>query len=193
MKTLTAGEFEAAVGLDPAWASKLTEPVEITDYCDMTGSKITHLSPLLHFKGKDEDGDSAAFWKCQSLKTAEGNFSGFVSFMNAGIQKIGSITCGKNKKGNSADFYKCQSLKTAEGTFPGAVDFSHSGIEKIGELTCGKNLNGMRADFQACPNLTHIPIHFKQSEIKANPELIQKLIRNKAAAHLRKQAEQLEI
>ncbi len=33
MKSLSAEEFAAALRIDPAWASKLTEPVEILGYC----------------------------------------------------------------------------------------------------------------------------------------------------------------
>ncbi len=42
---MTTRQFRAAIDRDPAWAQKLTEPVEITDYCYMAGRGITHLSP----------------------------------------------------------------------------------------------------------------------------------------------------
>jgi hypothetical protein len=58
MKQITSDDFRKAVELDPSWASKLTEPVEITNYCDMARSNITHLSPLLYFTGVDQDGDA---------------------------------------------------------------------------------------------------------------------------------------
>lgn len=153
MRKITAFEFEQAVKRDPAWASKLTEPVEITDYCDMSFSKITSLSPLLHFTYRGTEGNSAIFWGCESLKIAEGNFAGCVNFSNSGIEKIGDLTCEKNDDGYSAKFWDCESLKIAEGNFPGFANFSNSGIEKIKKLTCGKNRMGNSASFTGCESL----------------------------------------
>lgn len=153
MEKITSKQFEKAVRIDPAWASKLTKPVEITNYCDMTETKITHLSNLLHFTGKNDHGDSASFTQCESLEVAEGNFKGCVDFTGAGIKKIGNLTCGKNNGGNSAYFHSCRSLKIAEGNFPGCIGFADAGVERIGNLTCGKNISGISAYFFSCQNL----------------------------------------
>jgi hypothetical protein len=86
MKTMTSDEFKRAVTEDPAWASKLTEPVEITGACNMTGTYITHLSPLLHFAER-------SWWlKCRKLKVAEGNFRQHPDFSGSGIRKVGEMT-----------------------------------------------------------------------------------------------------
>ena len=53
MKQFTADEPNAAVASDPACAATITEPVESTNYCDMDGSKNTHLSPMFHFGTRD--------------------------------------------------------------------------------------------------------------------------------------------
>lgn len=142
MKSITSKEFKKQIDLDPAWASKLTEPVEITDYCNMVGSEITHLSGLLHFTGEDHLGNCADFSRCASLEIAEGNFSGYVSFHASKIQKISNLNCGEDRTGNSASFSGCQSLKIAEGNFSGCVSFFWSGIEKIGNLHCGRDADG---------------------------------------------------
>jgi hypothetical protein len=135
MHQITAEQFQQDVELDPAWASKLTEPVEITEFCELIDSDITHLSPLLHFTGRNYWGDGASFWGCKSLKVAEGTFQGCVNFSESGIEKIGNLTITKPKNdGDAAYFFRCKSLKVAEGTFPGYVGFAESGIEKIGNL-----------------------------------------------------------
>ena len=74
MNKLTAIQFRQAVDLDPAWATTLTEPIEITDYCDMAGSGITHLSNLLSFTARDEKGRSADFSRCPNIIVAQGTF-----------------------------------------------------------------------------------------------------------------------
>lgn len=153
MKAITTQVFKDYIELDPAWASKLTEPIEITDHCDMSASEITHLSPLLHFNGKEENGNCASFANCKSLKVAEGNFLGFVDFSSSGVEKIGDITCGRNNLGTCASFARCDCLKIAEGIFPGYVDFSTSSIEKIGELLCEKDVDGNSASFHRCKSL----------------------------------------
>jgi len=75
---------------DPAWASHLTESVEIIDYCKMFESNITYLSTFLHFSGL-EDGRSAAFIDCKQLKVAEGHFAGTAEFTGSGVTKIGDL------------------------------------------------------------------------------------------------------
>jgi len=155
MKRITAAEFKRAVEADPAWAGNLTEPVEIADYCDMYGSPITHLSPLLHFTGRDEGGDCANFAECNSLKVAEGTFSGWVGFSNSGIEEIGELSITEaNNRGNAANFFNCKRLEVAEGTFPGHVEFSGSGIQKIGGLNIkAPDKYGFAAGFFGCKSL----------------------------------------
>jgi hypothetical protein len=102
MRTLTAEQFEKAVELDPAWASKLTEPYgvkggEITDYINLTGSPITHLSPLLHF-----DASRTSLRNCKGLKIAEGNFGGPVDFEGSGIEETKGLVI---KTKTPAGFY----------------------------------------------------------------------------------------
>lgn len=139
MRKITAEQFDAFVEADRAWATKLTEPVEITGFCDMTQSNITHLSPLLHFTGRNEWGSTASFFKCKSLKVAEGTFDGWVNFSESGIEKIGNLSITQPcDEGAAASFQQCKSLKIAEGTFPGFVDFGWSGIETIGDLCITK-------------------------------------------------------
>lgn len=175
MHRITSAQFRDAVKLDPAWASKRTEPVEITDFCNMMGSRITHLSPLLNFTGRNKYGDSASFYNCRHLKIAEGKFSGSVSFSRSEIQKIGNLTCGRSNYGNSAYFYKCKFLKVAEGEFPGFVSFYGSGIQEIKDFSCEKNNGGMRLCVDNCHNLTGIPINFSPEEVGAGSRLLKKL------------------
>jgi hypothetical protein len=85
MKQMTGFEFRTAVEGDPAWASKLTEPVEITGVCNLENSSITHLSPLLHFR------EDAFLKRNAKLKIAEGHFYGFVDFEGSNIEKIGDL------------------------------------------------------------------------------------------------------
>lgn len=160
MKTITEQEFKREIERDPSWASKLTKPVEITEHCDMGGSNITHLSPMLYFTGKDEYEQCASFYRCKSLKIAEGNYTGFVWFAESSIEEIGDLTCGKDEKGASAHFSDCKSLKIARGTYTGFVSFEKSGIEKIGDLTCGKNGQGNSARFDTCKSLKVAEGHF---------------------------------
>ena len=111
MKKITAEEFALYVKANPAWAAALTEPLEVTGYCDMAGSEITHLSPWLHFSGDNETGDAASFESCKSLKSAEGIFHGFVTFFDAGISNIGDLVVTRpNHLGEAADFIYCEYL-----------------------------------------------------------------------------------
>jgi len=153
--TITARKFKAAVKLDPAWASKLTGPVEITGYCNMEGSEISFLSPLLHFAGRNAKGDAASFSCCKNLKVAEGNFNGLVNFSDSGVEKIGNLEItAPNNRGAAACFGRCNALKIAEGTFAGSVCFNESGIKMIGELNITEpNKDGFAADFFECKTL----------------------------------------
>jgi len=154
MKQLTVNEFKAFVARDPAWALTLTEPVEITGCCNMARSKITHLSPLLHFAGRNKDGDCANFSNCMNLKVAEGSFAGFVNFCGSGVEKIGDLRITAPDSGGVAGcFDGCLSLKVAEGTFPGSVSFDCSCIERIGTLITVPDAEGKSANFNRCEDL----------------------------------------
>ena len=156
MKTkMTASQFENAVNRDPAWASKLTEPVEITEYCDMSGSEITHLSPMLHFAGNDDEENAANFAECNQLKVAEGVFDGFVDFMDSGIEKIGDLVVTKpNENGEAADFTCCYQLQIAGGTYHGSVKFNISGVREIEHLQIIRpNNDGLAASYCQCDKL----------------------------------------
>jgi len=154
MRKISAKEFKQSIKIDPAWAAGLTEPVEITDYCDMEGSKITHLSPLLHFSKRNHKGYAATFDGCNQLKVAEGRFAGWVDFSRSGVEKIGDLKISTpDKEGYAASFCECNALNTAEGTFPGYMDFSHSGIKRIGNLNITASEDGFAADFYGCKTL----------------------------------------
>lgn len=117
MHQITSSQFKQAIELDPAWASKLEEPVEITDFCDMRGSDITHLSPLLQFGSRDTTGNSATFSGCKSLKTAEGKFAGYADFSDSGIEKIGDLACGRNYRGMRFAVTGCKNLRNIGANF----------------------------------------------------------------------------
>lgn len=154
MKQISARNFKAAIKLDPAWASHLIEPVEITGYCNMSDSKIPHLSPLLHFAGKNTKGDAASFSCCKSLKVAEGHFAGCVKFKESGVEMIGELhVSSPNTDGFAAHFCHCENLKVAEGTFEGVVCFAHSSITRIRHLITSADSNGNAAYFNECKNL----------------------------------------
>jgi hypothetical protein len=85
MKNITYDEFQTSIWGDPAWAATLREPVMVVDDCVIKTTKITHLSPLLHFAGK-------AGFEYRSIKVAEGTFHKLVSFRGSSIQKIGKLT-----------------------------------------------------------------------------------------------------
>lgn len=152
---ITSDYLKRAVKTDPSWASKLTVPVEITDYCNMARSKITHLSPLLHFSGRNKEGECANFSRCLDLKVAEGSFAGFVNFDESGVEKIGDLNItAYDQDGYAASFADCPKLKVAEGIFPGYVGFSNSGIEQIGKLhIASPDTDGNAASFDGCPKL----------------------------------------
>lgn len=175
MQKMTSSEFKEKIELDPAWASTITEPTEITDYCYMEGYSITHLSPLLHFTYKNSLGYSADFQNCQDLKIGEGNFAGLANFSISGIEEIGQLTCGKSTAGNSANFQRCLSLKTGSGTYEGKAHFALSGIEKLENITCGKNEAGHRLNIMGCDNLHTIPTHFNLNEIDADKYILTRL------------------
>ena len=57
----------------------------------MFKSPISHLSPYLHFTGRDENGKCANFVMCENLSVAEGVFGGEVDFSYSSIAKIGNL------------------------------------------------------------------------------------------------------
>jgi len=123
----------------------------------MFESPITHLSPYLHFTGKDEHGKCADFTLCQNLNVAEGIFGGEVNFSYSSIAKIGNLTIKKaGKSGNAADFTSCNRLRVATGNFPGAVTFRGSGIRRVENLHIqAPNKAGLAAEFYFCKHLRH--------------------------------------
>ena len=52
---LSAKKFRALIQQDPSWCRKLRQPIEISGYCDMEGTTITHLSPYIIFTGGKND------------------------------------------------------------------------------------------------------------------------------------------
>lgn len=155
MEKITAKQFKKYVKVDPTWASHLTEDLEITGYCDLYNSKITHLSKHLFFTGGDMESDywCAQFSNCKNLKVATGNFSGAVYFGYSDVEEIQDLKI-KSNGGHAASFEYCDKLKTATGTFDGFVYFGHCGIEKISQLKISKpNVYGQSAAFVGCKKL----------------------------------------
>lgn len=152
---ITAEEFKTRTERNPNWCSKITEPIEVTEYVTMIGSNIQSLSPLLTFTGKDANKHTANFLGCQQLKIAEGTFQGFVGFANSGIEKIGDLKINYHDvRGAAASFFMCEHLKIAEGSFPGYVTFQSSGIQEIGILHIAKTDHvGDAANFKECKSL----------------------------------------
>jgi hypothetical protein len=108
MKQMTADEFNEAIRVDPAWASRLTDPVEITNYFIIDLSNVTHLSPFLYFSGRDRNARTAYFAGCYRLKIAEGTFVGSVDFSDSRVEKIGKLKItGSDTRGNAATFEGC--------------------------------------------------------------------------------------
>ncbi len=170
MKKITAEDFEKAIMLDPAWASKLNEPVEITTFCEITSSDISHLSPHLHFTGKNCCGMVAEFWFCQNLKVVQGTFHGGVSFSQAGIERIDyeSFAVTECRGVAATTFSSCFDLKVAEGTFAGPVYFSSCGIERIDPkklIITPTGEKGMVAIFDECPRLKVVEGKFPGSVV----------------------------
>ena len=135
----------------------LSEPIQVSGYCCMFESPISHLSPYLHFTGKDEFGKCANFVNCENLSVAEGAFGGEVDFSYSSITKIGNLTIKKaGKSGNAADFTSCNKLRVATGKFPGAVTFKGSRIQRVENLIIqSPNKLGLAAEFYFCKYLRH--------------------------------------
>ncbi|MCP5543864.1 MAG: hypothetical protein H7A49_08150 [Akkermansiaceae bacterium] len=155
MKLITSAQFLKNVEADPSWAAKLSQPVKVTNFCNMEGTAITHLSPLLIFGGQSIDGTAASFANCQFLKTAEGVFDGAVYFDHSAITGIGELAVRQeDRNGMAASFNGCRRLKEARGTFAGAVRFSESGVAAIADLIITRATNsGVAAQFIGCKHL----------------------------------------
>jgi len=193
MKQIIARQFRRVVNSYPAWARHLTESVEITDYCYMAGSGITHLSPFLYFVGLDKSGQTACFTNCYHLKVAEGNFAGYVDFSESGVEKIGDLhITAPDKNGIAALFDDCENLKVAEGTFPGCVSFIESGITRVGELTITQpNTNGIKAYFRGCN--VRLPVEFFGPEYEMDAATRQQILERIAAGDALKGQPEIEI
>jgi hypothetical protein len=157
---ITAADFKQAVLLDPAWTSRLTEPVEVTGFCDMKGSNISHLSPQLTFSGRNPDGWAADFTGCKKLEIAAGTFHGLAKFSSSGVREIGELEVTRpGNSGVAATFDGCDNLKTARGKFAGAAFFTASGIREITDLQTTavpsprNPEKKLGADFCGCLNL----------------------------------------
>jgi hypothetical protein len=136
---LKAADIIKAISYDPAWALSVKTPVEIIDFVNLENSKITHLSELISFKGKNNQGFCASFKNCKNLKVPLGTFFGGVNFTESGIETLPNdpknfSILGKTRVGLSADFSRCKSLELATGVFPGAVRFCESSITDICNL-----------------------------------------------------------
>jgi len=182
MLKITSREFKNAIKDDPSWAKNIKEDFEITTYCDMDNSKITHLSPHLHFTGKNSIGAVASFEWCKNLKVAEGNFTGHVNFSSSGVEKInreGLKITELSKSGKAASFFFCLNLKVATGTFPGFVNFKHSYIEKIDKLDIlAPTYSKFKANFEDCKKLKINPQIKKllEPEYQISKDLEKKLL-----------------
>jgi hypothetical protein len=86
MKRISTDKFKEYIESEPAWASKLTEPLLIWGECELGGSTITHLSPHLHFEGFVD------FEGCKKLKVVEGHFQKWANFSGSGVERIGNAT-----------------------------------------------------------------------------------------------------
>jgi len=152
MNRITGEELESLIIKDPTWCSKLTKPTEVTTYCNLARSNITHLSPLLTFKGLNQEGDVADLAFCKNLKVATGTFYGYVSFSWAGIEKIENLEVKEpNSELEAASFQECTKLKIATGTYNGHVSFYSTAIIKIEDLlVLQPNKNGEAANFEEC-------------------------------------------
>jgi hypothetical protein len=92
MDTISSDEFEKAVMLDPSWALKVTKPLRVDGACNMKGTAIEHLSPLLHFAGKTDFQFPPCFAQCKKLKKAEGHFTQWLDLVESGIEEVGDLT-----------------------------------------------------------------------------------------------------
>jgi len=169
---LTGEEFKALIEKDPSWCKDLKKPLEITTFLNLKNSNITHLSPLITFKGND-DGRSANFENCKKIKIATGTFRGLVNFADSTIEKIEKLkVTGTNSDGVSATFYGCQNLKVAIGNYEGFVNFAYSGVTTIKDLVV-KNIcrYGKKAAFTGCP-IAYAPKEYRKKEFEFEKKVV---------------------
>jgi len=176
MKKMTGEEFEELINKDPSWCLNLKENLEVTTYANLVYSKITHLSPLITFSGRDKFGWSADFERCKNLEVATGTFEGAVSFSDSNIQKIENIKVNAHSEnGYSATFLLCN-LKVATGTFSGFVQFSDTGIETIKDLIIrDSDLDNEKARFFHCP-IQYVPEEYRSKQFKFNLGVVENSI-----------------
>jgi len=167
MRSISAKQFKEFIEKDPAWASKLTGPVDIRTYANMDNTGITHLSPMLHFSGRDENGNVASFKGCSKLEVAEGTFRGFVDF---GVS-YDEIDLSLNAEGNSEESLddidrpstnnvkndtreEPQEYEEYKGNEEDIINFPYAtpvGIKRVGELyILEPNTKGCAVDFTGC-------------------------------------------
>jgi len=177
MKKITGEEFERKIIKDPAWCKTIKEPLEVTTSINLSCSKISHLSPLLTFSGKDHVGWVACFAGCKDLKIATGTYKGYVSFEESGIEKIENLTVkGVDKEGASANFALCENLKVATGNYKGAVSFEKSGITNIKDLIIeNANIEGRKANFKDC-TIKYVPKEYRTKEFLYEDKVIENSI-----------------
>jgi hypothetical protein len=154
-KRICEEEFLAMVMDNPSIFKDWEIPLEITEFVDCSNSKITHLSPLLRFTGRNNAGNVADFSNCKNLENATGTFHGHVCFFKSGIKKIEELIITKpNHDHHAAGFSQCKNLEVATGKFPGHADFSESGIHTIHNLEIERpEMDGHYGSFYNCPNL----------------------------------------
>ena len=172
---ITGEEFTNLIEKDPSWCLTIKKPLEITTYVNLEYSKITHLSELLNFTGKNTYGDSADFSNCKNLKTATGNFKHGVMLQGSGIEKVEKLNVGIDDNGNSAGFTECKNLKTASGNFKSYVNFDNSGVTTIKKLHVEKSgtapLNE-KASFKNCP-IKYVPKLYRGDEFLFNQQIVE--------------------
>lgn len=170
---ITGEQFIQNILKNPSWAKNLKNPVEVTTPIDLSGIKITHLSPLLTFSGRNADGYSASFTGAD-IDVACGTFHGAVLFDWAKIKEIKDLSIKEpSKNGVAARFHGCENLRCATGTFPGYVDFDNSGVKEMKDLVVtGVDNDGVSASFYECKYLDvatgqfNGAIHLSRSSIK---------------------------
>lgn len=155
MRQMTGREFVARIRRNPSWAKSLEEPLEVTTFANLDGTEITHLSPLITFRGRNKSGNVASFRNCQKLEIAEGTFDGFVDFgrvwiekgkkmkeIPTGIKKIGRLRVLRpNDHGDAINLEGCAGVQHFKGTFPGAVFIGHNENIELINITVTKANN----------------------------------------------------
>ena len=155
-RQISAAEFKEKVEADPSWASTLTEPIQVMEWVDMAGSKITHLSKYLHFTGVSGKRLCADFSNCKYLKKLEGNFYCDANFNGSGIDEIGEVKVAENG-GFALTLTNCKNLKIVKGEFAAAINLSHSNVGDISQLKVIIRRGNQGTKFEGCP-LTDLQI-----------------------------------